>query len=51
MNPLILEELAQLHIDDLHRQASLRRLTGRRSRYHSERRNRPAIWLRRAFAS
>jgi hypothetical protein len=51
MNPLILEELAQLHIDDLHRQAGLKRLTGKRPKHHSARRNRPAIWLRRALAS
>ena len=49
MHPLLLEEIAQQHIQDLHRQAQNRRLVAGRTRQESNRRKELGVWFRRAL--
>jgi hypothetical protein len=51
MHPLLLEEIAQQHIRDLHRQAQKRRLVAGRTSRENNRRKEHGVWFRRAFAS
>jgi hypothetical protein len=50
MHPLLLEEIAQQHIQDLQRQAQKRRLVAGTS-VESNRRKEHGVWFKRAFAS
>jgi hypothetical protein len=51
MHPLLLEEIAQQHIQDLQRQAQKRRLVAALTSQESNRRKEHGVWFRRAFAS
>jgi hypothetical protein len=51
MHPLLLEEIAQQHIQDLQREAQKRRLVADSKSPESNRRKEHGVWLRRAFAS
>jgi hypothetical protein len=51
MHPLLLEEIAQQHIQDLQRQAQKRRLVAGLTSQESNRRKEYGVWFRRAFAS
>ena len=51
MHPLLLEEIAQQHIQDLQRQAQNHRLIAARTRQESHRRKEHGSWFRRAVAS
>jgi hypothetical protein len=51
MHPLLLEEIAQQHIQDLQKQAQRRRLVAGRRSLESNRRKEHGVWFKRAFAS
>jgi hypothetical protein len=50
MQPLLLEELAKQHIEDLHREAAMRRLARSSPKRRSHRRKQPVMGLQRAPA-